>query len=171
MKEDRSIIISCYHSYVIQNRTRFLSYSDLIHLILISWNCDLISSHEVRVQSHSVSVSCWFQFCFISQVIVQSHLILISCHSDLVSSHLIEIWFHLISFHENLILFDLISQKFWSHLISFHKDLISFWSQARMRQDQDEIFWFWQSVYLYLKMMKYSDMSVWDIQIQWACIS
>ena len=36
MKEDRNIIISYYYSYVIQNRTEFLSHSDFTHLILIS---------------------------------------------------------------------------------------------------------------------------------------
>jgi len=146
MKKDKNIIISCYHSYVIQNRTEFLSHSDLTHLILISWNYDLISSYRVRVQSHSVLISCWFWFCLISQIIVQSHLILISCYSDFISSYLIEIWFCFISSHENLILSDFISQKFSSHLISFYKDFISFWSHAEMRQNQNRIFWFWWSV-------------------------
>ena len=146
MKKDKNIIISYYHSYIIQNRIEFLSHSNLIYLILILWNCDFILFYRVRVQSHSVLISCWFWFCFISQVIIQFHLILISCHLNLISSHLIEIWFHFISSHENLILSDFISQKFWSHLISSYKDLISFWSHAEMRWDQNEIFWSWWSV-------------------------
>ena len=113
MKEDRSITIFHYHFYVIQNRTEFLFHFSLTHFILISWNWDFISSHRMRIQSHLVLISCWFWFCFISQVTIQFHFISISCHSDSVSSYFIEIWFCLILFHENLILFDFISQKFW----------------------------------------------------------
>ena len=146
MKENKNIIISCYHFYVIQNRMRFLSHSNFTHFILISWNWDLILSHRMKVQFHSVLISCWFWFCLISQVTVQSHLILISCHFNSVLSHFIEIWFYLISFHKNLILFNLILQNFWSYLILSHKDFISFWFQARIKWDWNEIFWFLWSV-------------------------
>ena len=147
MKKDRNIIISCYYFYIIQNRMRFLSHFNLTHLVLISWNWDLILSHKMKVQFHLVLILCWFWFCLISQVIVQSHFILISCHSDFISFHFIEIWFCLISSHENLILSDLISQNFWSCLISSYKDLISSQFQVRMRWDQNRIFWFLWSVY------------------------
>src|SRR5438034_1000848 len=77
MKEDRSVTISCYHSYVIQNRTEFLSHSDLTHLILISWNFGLISSHLTKFSSHLISSH--QNFCLIS-----SHLKEISSHSGLM---------------------------------------------------------------------------------------
>ena len=125
MKENKSIIISCYYFYVIQNRMKFLFHFNFTHSVSVSWNWDLILSHKMRIQFHFILISCWFWFCFISQVTIQFHLILVSCYSDSVLFYFIKIWFC---------------------LISSHKDLISFQSQVRMRQNQNKIFWFLQSV-------------------------
>ena len=146
IKKDRSIIIFCYHSYVIQNRMKFLSHSDFTHLILISWNCDLISSHRMKAQSYLISVSCHSDFVSSHRMRTQSHFISVSCCSDSDSSHLMKIWSHFISSHKIFILSDFISSKFLFCLISSQRDLISFWSHVRTRWYQNEIFWFWQSV-------------------------
>ena len=145
-KKNRSIIISCYHFYVIWNRMRFLFHSDLTHLILISWNCDLISSHRMRAQSHLIPVSCHPDSVSSHRMRAQFHLILISCCSDSDSSHLMKIWSHLISFHKIFVSSDLISSKFLFCLISSQRDLISSQFHIRTRWYQNEIFQFWQSV-------------------------
>ena len=133
MRDDKIVIISCYHFLC---TILFLCKSESGNFIsfwarhdsfcLISSKRNLILSHLIKkefssVSSHKIRI----QFCLISwkMNLILSHLT--EKKSDSVSSHQKKIWFCLISLKKNLVLF-------W------------FWPGTEL--DQDEKFWFLQSV-------------------------